>query len=64
MPELRPVTKNNWQELIRLQVRKDQTHFVASNLYSIAQAQFGDDYEGPWDLHPFGIYEGANRSGF
>ena len=57
MPEIRPVTRDNWKELIRLKVREDQTHFVASNLYSIAEAQFGDDYEGHWELHPFGIYD-------
>jgi diamine N-acetyltransferase len=60
MPEIRPVTRDNWKELIRLKVREDQTHFVASNLYSIAEAQFGDEYEGHWDLHPFGIYDDGN----
>src|SRR5215208_7922480 len=64
MPEIRPVTKDNWKELIRLKVRDDQTHFVASNLYSIAEAQFGDEYEGHWDLHPFGIYDGDTPVGF
>ena len=57
MPEIRPVTIKNWQSLIKLKVRDDQTGFVASNLYSIAQAQFGDEYEGHWKLHPFGIYD-------
>jgi diamine N-acetyltransferase len=60
MPEIRPVTKDNWKELVHLKVREDQTHFVASNLYSIAESQFGDDYEGHWDLHPFGIYDDEN----
>ena len=60
MPEIRPVTKENWKELVRLKVREDQTHFVASNVYSIAEAQFGDDYEGHWDLYPFGIYNDEN----
>lgn len=64
MPELRPVTIKNWQSLIKLKVREDQTGFVASNLYSIAQAQFGDEYQGHWDLHPFGIYEGDFPVGF
>jgi diamine N-acetyltransferase len=64
MPEIRPVTKDNWKELIRLKVREEQTHFVASNLYSIAEAQFGDDYEGRWDLHPFGIYNENIPVGF
>ncbi|HLF90083.1 MAG TPA: GNAT family N-acetyltransferase [Anaerolineales bacterium] len=64
MPEIRPVTKDNWKELIRLKVREDQTHFVASNLYSIAEAQFGDEYEGYWDLFPYGIYDGDTPVGF
>jgi diamine N-acetyltransferase len=57
MSEIRPVTRENWKDLIRLKVREDQTNFVAANLYSIAEAQFGDDYDGHWDLHPFGIYD-------
>ena len=64
MPEIHPVTKSNWQELIKLKVHDDQKHFVASNLYSIAQVQFGDDYAGHWDLHAFGIYEGDTPVGF
>lgn len=64
MPEVRPVTKDNWQALIKLKVRDEQNHFVASNVYSIAQAQFGDEYEGHWDLHPFGIYDGDIPVGF
>jgi diamine N-acetyltransferase len=64
MPEIRAVTKENWKALVRLKVREDQTHFVASNLYSIAEAQFGEDYEGRWDLHPFGIYDGNTPVGF
>jgi diamine N-acetyltransferase len=47
-----------------LKVRDEQKGFVASNLYSIAQAQFGDEYEGHWDLHPFGIYDGDTPVGF
>jgi diamine N-acetyltransferase len=57
MPELRPVTIGNWRSLIDLKVREDQTGFVASNLYSIAQAQFGDEYQGHWDLFPYGIFD-------
>jgi diamine N-acetyltransferase len=64
MIELRPVTKENWEALIKLQVREDQKHFVASNLYSIAQSQFGDEDEGHWDLYPFGIYDGDMPVGF
>src|SRR5215203_2860059 len=63
MAEIRPVTKDNWQALIKLKVRDDQKHFVASNVYSIVQAQFGDEYEGHWELQPFGIYEGDTPVG-
>jgi diamine N-acetyltransferase len=64
MPEIRPVTKDNWRELIKLQVRDDQKHFVASNLYSIAESHFGDDLEGHWDLFPYGIYDNNTPVGF
>jgi len=64
LPEIHPVTQENWHALIDLKVREDQKHFVASNLYSIAQAQFGDEFEGHWDLFPFGIYEGGTPVGF
>lgn len=64
MSEARPVTIENWQTLIDLKVREDQKIFVASNLYSIAQSKFGDDYEGLWDLFPFGIYEEDTPVGF
>ena len=59
MSEVRPVTKDNWRELIKLEVRDDQMHFVASNLHSIAEAQFGYDEpdDGHWDMYPFGIYD-------
>ncbi len=58
MPEICPVTKDNWRELIKLSVSKDQEHFVASNLYSIAETQFGcDEPDGNhWDTYSFGIY--------
>jgi diamine N-acetyltransferase len=58
MPEIRPVTKDNWKELIQLKIREDQKRFVASNLYSIAEAQFGfDDLDGShWNASAWGIY--------
>ena len=64
MLEIRPVTKENWEALIKLKVRQDQRNFVASNLYSIAQAQFGDEFEGHWDLFPYGIYDSDAPVGF
>jgi diamine N-acetyltransferase len=63
---LQPVTATNWQSLIELKVREDQKGFVGSNLYSIAEAQFGFEFEknGHWNLHPFGIYDGDQPVGF
>ena len=64
---LRPVTKENWNELVRLKVSEAQRDFVASNLYSIAESQFGYDEKdgnGHWDLYPFGIYEDDTPVGF
>lgn len=62
--ELRPVTKENWRELVKLNVREDQRNFVASNVYSIAEAQFGFEHEGHWDLYSFGIYAEEQAVGF
>jgi RimJ/RimL family protein N-acetyltransferase len=62
--ELRPVTADNWKKLIKLKVSDDQSHFVAPNLYSIAEAQFGFEDEGHWDLHPFGAYVDDQPVGF
>ena len=64
MPEIRPVTKENWRSLASLQVGEAQKEFVAPNVYSIAQSQFGIDYQGHWDLQPFGIFDGNEPVGF
>jgi diamine N-acetyltransferase len=61
---LQPVTAANWRALIKLKVREGQNHFVASNLYSIAEAQFGFEDEGHWDFYPFGAYDGEEPVGF
>jgi diamine N-acetyltransferase len=38
--KLLPVTSDNWLQCIELSLSPDQQDFVASNLYSIAEAQF------------------------
>ena len=60
------MTKENWRELAKLKVREDQSGFVASNLHSIAEAQFGFDEpgDGHWEFHPYGIYDGDDPVGF
>jgi diamine N-acetyltransferase len=40
MVRLQQINKDNWEECIALKPRPDQVGFIASNLYSIAQAQF------------------------
>jgi len=63
--KLQPVTAGNWRALVKLKVREDQNRFVASNLYSIAEAQFGFEFEGDrWNLCPFGAYLGEEPVGF
>lgn len=62
--ELRPVSAENWRALIKLKLRDGQNHFVASNLYSIAEAQFGYESEGHWDFYPFGAYVENEPVGF
>jgi len=66
MPEIHPVTKDNWRELAKLQVREDQKGFVALNVYSIAESQFGFDHpaEGHWDMFAYGIYDAKLPVGF
>jgi diamine N-acetyltransferase len=55
---LRPVTEVNFNEVIRLSVRDDQKHFVASNAYSLAEAHV---FPG---RYPLAIYAGDTPVGF
>ena len=48
---LRPITPENLDECIALKVANHQKGFVASNIYSLAQAAVSPIY------HPFGIYD-------
>ena len=41
---LKPIDKNNWKEVIKLDVKKEQRKFIAPNLYSIAEVQFLDEF--------------------
>jgi diamine N-acetyltransferase len=63
---IQPVTKKNWRELAKLKVRDDQTHFVAANVWSIAESQFGYDHpeDGHWDMVPYGVYDSDKPVGF
>jgi diamine N-acetyltransferase len=55
---LRPLDRHNWRECVRLKVRPDQDHFVASNTYSIAQSKMEPE------CVPLAIYAGDTMVGF
>ena len=55
---LQLITKENWEEAIQLKVKEDQKDFIASNLYSIAEVQFLDQFTA------CGIYAGNQIIGF
>jgi len=48
---LKEINQDNWKQAIRLDVAPDQKRFVASNLYSIAEAIFNPTYA------PLAIYD-------
>lgn len=56
--DLRPIDETNWHVAADLQVHDEQSHFVASNATSLAQAH----YE-PWWI-PLGVYDGDEMVGF
>jgi diamine N-acetyltransferase len=55
---LQPITKENWEDAIELKVQKDQEKFMASNLYSIAEVQFLENFQA------MGIYVDEKMVGF
>jgi len=59
MVELREITESNYSECLNLKVSDDQLNFVASNVYSLAQA---------WVFHetayPFAVYAEDVMVGF
>ncbi len=56
--ELREITYDNFDDCISLKVRDDQSSFVASNLYSLAQAKVDEE------VTPLGIYDEGTMVGF
>lgn len=55
---LREITPDNWEKIIKLNVRDDQKGFVASNLYSLAEAKIYPSHV------PLAIYAGEQPVGF
>lgn len=56
--QLLPITKANWEQAAKLDVRDDQTRFVAANVWTIAESRWY-----PW-IELRGIYDGAEMVGF
>lgn len=59
MVELRLITKENYEECLSLKVAESQMSFVASNIYSLAQAWVYQK-----DAYPFAIYADDLMVGF
>ena len=55
---LRAVTQENWQAVARLEVAPDQQHFVAPNVYSLAEAAYEPG------LTPVAVYADETPIGF
>jgi len=55
---LRPIDKSNWRDCIKLKVKDEQSHLVASNANSLAMC-----YVYP-EIKPFGIYLDEKIIGF
>ena len=58
MLHLETITKDNWGKAISLRVREDQVNFVASNVVSLAQLNFLENF------HAKGVYFGEEMIGF
>ncbi|WP_299589593.1 GNAT family N-acetyltransferase [uncultured Microbulbifer sp.] len=55
---IKPVDKKNWKDIIKLKVSDSQAGFVASNIYSLAEAAYGESSV------PLGIFHHNQAVGF
>ena len=55
---LREITRDNWRECARMRVAPTQVHFIASNLYSLAQSKFEPE------CVPLAVYNDEQLVGF
>ena len=58
MINLQPINKNNWEDCLNLAVTPQQSQFIPTNVYSLAQAKVYETCE------PFGIYNTQTLIGF
>ena len=56
--KLKKVTADNWEAVVEIQLRGSQEDVVASNLYSVAEAQFAPA------ARPRAVYAGKRVVGF
>lgn len=55
---LREVTRDSWEECVRLKVAEEQAGYVAANVYSLAESRFYPE------MVPLAIYAGETMVGF
>lgn len=63
MIELKPVNRGNWEEAVRLKVKKEQEHLVPAVAVSLAKVYIKPDGNGVVYL-PFAIYAEGIMAGF
>ena len=56
--QLLEINRENWEKVIALKVHDEQSHFVASNLYSLVQAKYQPECK------PLAIYDDCLLVGF
>ena len=56
--ELRDVTADNWQDVVRIEPREDQGRFVASVSYYLNLCHYGEEWE------PLALYQDGEPVGF
>lgn len=64
MVELREINKDNFNECIKLKVSDEQKSFVASNVYSLAQAWVFQKTAYPFAIYADGVMVGFVMMGF
>jgi diamine N-acetyltransferase len=55
---LQEITAETWEQCVKLKVRGDQEHFIASNVFSLAQSKYVPG------LLPLAVYESEMMVGF
>ena len=55
---LQEITEETWEQCVKLKVRSDQEHFIASNVFSLAQSKYVPG------LLPLAVYDDQTMVGF